>query len=304
MAELADILKAGTRTTVSDNGTNITIDVPSNAFATTAQGALADSAVQPGDDITDLGSGEATDGYVATADGSGGIAWEAPTGGGGGGGSGASTHVAIAANTTLIDAHLGQTLVYAGSDDITITFDDALTDGFQCSVMNVGTGTITFAVEGTDTLTPTSAKLYPGRSGISAAAAAYSGGEAYVIAAEQDIESFVVALGGEDTDMSVGPTKVTLRMPYAFYVTEVRASVSAAPTGSKANFDVNKNGVSILATAVSIDAGEKTSTTAATAAVIGTPLIEDDAELTFDIDQAGSTNPGQGPKVTLLGYRA
>lgn len=51
--------------------------------ATAAQGALADSAVQPGDNVTTLGSGAATDGYVATADGAGGIAWEAASGGGG-----------------------------------------------------------------------------------------------------------------------------------------------------------------------------------------------------------------------------
>lgn len=53
-------------------------------FATAAQGALADSAVQPGDDADTLGSGDATDGWVLTADGAGGAAWEAAAGGGGG----------------------------------------------------------------------------------------------------------------------------------------------------------------------------------------------------------------------------
>jgi hypothetical protein len=50
--------------------------------ATAAQGALADSAVQPGDDAGDLGSGAAADGYVLAADGAGGAAWEAASGGG------------------------------------------------------------------------------------------------------------------------------------------------------------------------------------------------------------------------------
>jgi len=45
--------------------------------------ALAATAVQPADDAADLGSGAATDGYVLTADGSGGAAWEAAAGGGG-----------------------------------------------------------------------------------------------------------------------------------------------------------------------------------------------------------------------------
>jgi hypothetical protein len=52
-------------------------------YATAAQGTLADSATQPGDDAADLGSGAATDGYVLTADGAGGAAWEAASGGGG-----------------------------------------------------------------------------------------------------------------------------------------------------------------------------------------------------------------------------
>lgn len=52
-------------------------------YATAAQGALADTATQPGDDASTLGSGAATDGYVLTADGAGGTAWEAASGGGG-----------------------------------------------------------------------------------------------------------------------------------------------------------------------------------------------------------------------------
>src|SRR5690606_38432043 len=47
-----------------------------------AQGSTADTAVQPGDDAADLGSGVATDGYVLTADGAGGAAWEAVAGSG------------------------------------------------------------------------------------------------------------------------------------------------------------------------------------------------------------------------------
>jgi hypothetical protein len=54
--------------------------------ATSAQGALADTSVQPGDPLTDLGSGVATSGHVPKADGTGGIAWAAESGGGGGGG--------------------------------------------------------------------------------------------------------------------------------------------------------------------------------------------------------------------------
>lgn len=44
-------------------------------FATAAQGTLANSAVQPTNNITVLGSGTATSGYVPTADGSGNVTW-------------------------------------------------------------------------------------------------------------------------------------------------------------------------------------------------------------------------------------
>lgn len=52
-------------------------------FATSAQGALAGTAVQPGDDLVELASTGASVGHVPKADGSGGIAWAAESGGGG-----------------------------------------------------------------------------------------------------------------------------------------------------------------------------------------------------------------------------
>jgi hypothetical protein len=67
--------------------------------------------------------------------------------------------------------------------------------------------------------------------------------------------------------------------------------------------DINEGGNSILSTKLSIDAGEKTSTTAATPAVISDSSLAEDAEISFDIDAVGSTTPGKGLKVTLKGYR-
>jgi len=63
--------------------------------------ALADSALQPGDDAADLGSGAATDGHVLTADGSGGSAWEAVPDAYAGA---ASEIHAVAEKTTPVDA--------------------------------------------------------------------------------------------------------------------------------------------------------------------------------------------------------
>jgi hypothetical protein len=93
-------------------------------------------------------------------------------------------------------------------------------------------------------------------------------------------------------------------MPFAMTLTGIRSSVTTAPTGSTLVVDLNEGGTSVLSTKLSIDATEKTSVTAATAAVISDSALADDAEMTIDIDQIGSTIAGAGLKVTLIGTRA
>lgn len=114
-----------------------------------------------------------------------------------------------------------------------------------------------------------------------------------------------VAVSDETTALTTGTGKVTFRMPFAMTLTAVRASVTTAPTGSTIIVDINEDGSTIMTTnKLSIDASEKTSTTAATAAGITDTALADDAEITIDIDQVGSTIAGAGLKVWLIGYRA
>jgi hypothetical protein len=91
----------------------------------------------------------------------------------------------------------------------------------------------------------------------------------------------------------------------AFRLTAVSSSVTIAPTGSTLIVDINNGDNSVLSTKLSIDATEKTSATAATAAVINTSFRDftQDAEITIDIDQVGSTVAGAGLKVILRGTR-
>jgi len=117
-------------------------------------------------------------------------------------------------------------------------------------------------------------------------------------------ESFIIACSDETTDLTTGTAKATFRMPYAFTVQEVRASVTTAPVGSTIIVDINEGGTTILSTKLSIDASEKTSTTAATPPVISDSALADDAEITIDIDQVGSSTAGAGLKVALIGVRA
>jgi uncharacterized cupin superfamily protein len=116
-------------------------------------------------------------------------------------------------------------------------------------------------------------------------------------------EHIAIACSDETTALTTGSAKVTFRMPYAFTLTDVRASVTTAPTGANLNVDINESGTTVLSTILSIDAGEKTSTTAATPVVISDTSLADDAEITIDIDQIGSTIAGAGLKVYLIGTR-
>ena len=118
--------------------------------------------------------------------------------------------------------------------------------------------------------------------------------------AHKPTQSFITACSDETTDLTTG-TKSTWRMPYAFTVSAVRASLTTAPTGAIFVVDINQNGVSILSTKLTIDISETTSVTAATPPVISTTALTNDSIITIDIDTIGSTNSGQGLKVTIIG---
>jgi len=112
------------------------------------------------------------------------------------------------------------------------------------------------------------------------------------------------AASDETTNLTIGTSKVTFRLPKAMTLTAVRASLSTAQAaGSIFTIDINQNGVSVLGTKLTIDNNEKTSTTAATPATIVTSSLTDDAEITIDIDQVG-TALAKGLKITLIGTRA
>lgn len=114
-------------------------------------------------------------------------------------------------------------------------------------------------------------------------------------------ESLVIAVTDEDTTLTSGTGKVTFRMPYAFTLTEVRASLKTAASSGTVTVDINESGTTVLSTKLTIDSGEKTSTTAATPAVISDASLADDAEMTIDIDNAGTG--ATGLKVVLIGRR-
>ena len=117
-------------------------------------------------------------------------------------------------------------------------------------------------------------------------------------------EVFIISLSDLGTDLTTGTGKASFRMPFAMTLTGVKATCATASAGANIIVDINEGGSTVLSTKLSIDAGELTSTTAASAAVISDSALANDALITFDIDQVGTSTKGRGLKVTLYGVRA
>lgn len=112
---------------------------------------------------------------------------------------------------------------------------------------------------------------------------------------------YVVAITAEDETVTSGNDKVRFRAPTAFTLTDVRASVNTDSSSGVVEVSIEEEQAnSILSTNLTIDASERTSTTAATAAVISDSAIADDAELIFNVVSAGTG--AVGLKVTLIGH--
>jgi len=115
----------------------------------------------------------------------------------------------------------------------------------------------------------------------------------------------IQVLAGEDS-LVVGDGQAYLTIPAyltGLNLSAVHARVITAPTGSAISIMVHNltDGVDMLSTALTIDATETGSDTAATPAVIDTD--HDDVAtndcLRIDIDQVGSTEPGKGLIIRL-----
>lgn len=146
--------------------------------------------------------------------------------------------------------------------------------------------TLTNPIVGTQTAGDNSTK---------AASTAYADRVAFV--------SIPIAAGDETTAITTG-TKVTFRMQCALAISSVRASLTTAQSaGSIFTVDVKQNGTSIFSTLLTIDNTEKTTATAATAAVLSTTALSLDDEMTVLVSQIG-TSGAAGLKVYLNGQKS
>jgi hypothetical protein len=179
--------------------------------------------------------------------------------------------VTATSGTNTGDQNIFQTIAVSGQDNVVA---DSTTD------------TVTFASAGNLSITTNAST------------------DTVTFTATEPLQSFIVACSDEVTAITAGNAKVKFRMPYAFTVTEVRASLSTAQTsGNIFTVDINEEGASIISTKLTIDNTELTSVTAATPPVISDSALADDAEISIDVDQVGD-GTAKGLKVAIIGRKA
>ena len=214
--------------------------------------------------------------------------------------SGTVTSVGLTTGSTGTDVNVsGSPVTGSGSISLNIPTASATNRGAlssaDWSTFNAKANTASPALTGTPT-TPTAAT---GTNTTQVASTAF-----VQDAISKRSEAIQVAASDEITALTVGTGKTTFRLPYGMTLTGVRASLTTAQTsGTIFTVDIIYNGVSVLATKLTIDNTEKTSTTAATPAVITTSALADDGEIRIDITQIGD-GTAKGLKVTLLGTRS
>jgi len=268
-------------------------------FATAAQGSLADSALQSTDIdtlaelnaiVTDATLIDTTDSRLSDSRTCDNTFDDAAT---------ARTNLGVdpAGTDNSTDVTLAGSLDYLSlaGQEITLGSVDLTTDV---------TGTLPIANGGTGVTALSSLDAASFGAGASSDGQVLTSDGAGGVAWEATATEIGIACSDETTDLAAATGVATFRMPYAMTLTGIRASVTTAPVGSTIIVDVNESGSTILSTKLSIDASEKTSETAATAAVISDSALADDSEITVDIDQVGSTTAGSGLKIWLIGTRA
>lgn len=205
---------------------------------------------------------------------------------------GAITNVA----TSIIVTDATGLPVITGSEFFHVTLTDSLafptkTEIVKVTSVSVNTLTVVRAQEGSTGQAFSDADLVELR----ATAASFN-------SPVSPVETLIVAVGDETTAITTGTAKVTFRIPYAFTLSGVRASLTTTSSSGIPTFDINEGGVTILSTKLTVDASETTSTTAAVAAVISDASLADDAEITIDVDVSGTD--AAGAKIYLIGNQA
>jgi len=116
--------------------------------------------------------------------------------------------------------------------------------------------------------------------------------------------SFVIACSGTTETLTTGTGKMTFRMPYAYTIDSVRASLTSAGGASgTTTIDINEAGSTILSTKITIDYGDTTSVGASAAPVVSDSSLADNAIITIDIDALTGDADEAGLVVYIIGNK-
>ena len=129
-----------------------------------------------------------------------------------------------------------------------------------------------------------------------------------MVAPAAKTEAIGIACGDETTVLSVADGVTEFQLPYGFELTSVRATLTTAGTTSGVTtIDIEDDGTSIFATLLTIDATEKTSTSAATAfdftASASSLTLGDGSVMKINVDGLSGGATEAGLKIWLIGYQ-
>lgn len=209
---------------------------------------------------------------------------------------------------TLVLADIGTVVPVNGTYTVDATAAATLGAGWRVTLRNSGTGIVTFDPASTEVIkdawsvTQTAIYLHRGQE-----IELVCDGTGWLVAHDTRfaVETWAVALSDETTAITTGTAKVTFRFGSGgFEIIETPlATLSTVSSSGNPTFDINDDGSSIFSTnKLSIDANEKTSATAATAASFTAPVrVAAGSEMTIDCDTAGTG--AKGAKVFITGRR-
>jgi hypothetical protein len=124
------------------------------------------------------------------------------------------------------------------------------------------------------------------------------------LATSAKTEALIIAVSDETTALTVADGKSEFQMPYAFTLTDVRATLTTAgSTSGVTTIDIEDDGATIFSTLLTIDSTEKTSTSAATAAVISGASLADGSVMKVNVDVLSGGATEAGLKIYLIGYQ-
>jgi len=233
-------------------------------------------------------------------------AFEAANAASGGGGSGGTNFINNGTSNVIVKTSGGNIFMNVAAINIVnvsttwanVTGNISATQGVYSTVVNA---TSIYATSNIITANIRTTGSGGNISGANYVTASYFSGEGSELTNLKPNTHMTIALSDETTSITTGVSKITFRAPFAMTLTQIpRASLAITSSSGNPTVDIDKNGVSIFSTLLSIDAGEKTSTTAATPAVLSTTTFADDDEITMDVTTAGTG--AKGLKVTLY-YR-